>query len=62
MLKELLRWVQAVLAGAAAAGLAWVTGHTTAPSGIDPLLGTVVVSIIVRLAGLLASKIPVPVA
>ena len=58
MTSSLLKWLASIGVGALTAALAWITGHTGTPGGIDPLIGGVVVAVLTKLVTWLTSKIP----
>ena len=56
--KELMKWLASIATGAAAAVLAWISGHMGAPTGVDPLVGGLAVALLTKVIGWLTSKLP----
>lgn len=56
--KTVLKWVVALVVGGVSAGLAYITGHTGTGPGIDPWIAGIVVGVLTRAVGWVASKVP----
>lgn len=58
MLTNIWSWLAALGVGACSAALAWVTGHTGTPGGIDPMVAGLLVGVVTKLVTWLTTKIP----
>lgn len=58
MPKSILKWLAALLTGAASAGLAYLSGHTGSGPAVDPFIAAIVVGLVTKAAAYLTSKLP----
>lgn len=56
--KSVLKWVAALVTGAASAGLAYLSGHTGSGPAVDPFIAAIVVGLVTKGVAWLTSKVP----